>query len=121
VEEKLKKTTTEKAPVAGPSVGSGTGGGSGPPFPNANALLSSLGRRGDFPGLEQLLSQATRSGEAASSLPAYGAGEGSGAAAAAGVLTALDVDEEGQEEPTKPDDFDYFTEDEDEGGEDYNE
>jgi len=41
------------------------------------------------------------------------AGTGSGAAAAAGVLTAVDEDQEGDEEPTMPDAFDYHTDAED--------
>lgn len=42
---------------------------------------------------------------------------GSGAAAAAGVLTAVDEDEEGAEEAPVPDEFDYFSESEDHGHE----
>ncbi|KAH7400223.1 putative 26S proteasome regulatory subunit rpn2 [Cadophora sp. MPI-SDFR-AT-0126] len=42
------------------------------------------------------------------------AGEASGAAAAAGVLTAVDEDEEGAEEAEVPRDFEYFTDNEDE-------
>jgi 26S proteasome regulatory subunit N2 len=38
---------------------------------------------------------------------------GSGAAAAAGVLTAVDEDNEGDEEATAPADFEYFTDVED--------
>lgn len=37
------------------------------------------------------------------------AGMGSGAAAAAGVLTAVDEDGEGDEEAKTPDDFEYFS------------
>jgi 26S proteasome regulatory subunit N2 len=42
---------------------------------------------------------------------------GSGAAAAAGVLTAVDEDEEGAEEAPVPDEFEYFSENEVEGEE----
>lgn len=42
-----------------------------------------------------------------------GPGQG-GAAAAAGVLTAVDEDEEGAEEAQVPGEFDYFTDNEDE-------
>ena len=42
---------------------------------------------------------------------------GSGAAAAAGVLTAVDEDEEGAEEAPVPDEFEYFSENEDKGDE----
>jgi 26S proteasome regulatory subunit N2 len=38
---------------------------------------------------------------------------GAGAAAAAGVLTAVDEDEEGAEEAQMPGEFEYFTEGED--------
>ncbi len=41
-------------------------------------------------------------------------GEASGAAIAAGVLTAVDEDEEGGEEAEVPHDFEYFTDNEDE-------
>jgi 26S proteasome regulatory subunit N2 len=41
-------------------------------------------------------------------------GEASGAAAAAGVLTAVDEDEEGGEEAEVPKDFEYFSDGEDE-------
>jgi 26S proteasome regulatory subunit N2 len=50
--------------------------------------------------------QADAQGEAAGAL--------SGAAAAAGVLTAVDEDEEGAEEATLPGEFEYFTDGEDE-------
>ncbi|PQE32555.1 proteasome cyclosome protein [Rutstroemia sp. NJR-2017a WRK4] len=50
--------------------------------------------------------QADAQGEAAGAL--------SGAAAAAGVLTAVDEDEEGAEEATVPGEFEYFTDGEDE-------
>jgi 26S proteasome regulatory subunit N2 len=43
-----------------------------------------------------------------------GADIGSGAAAAAGVLTAVDEDGEGDEEATVPNAFDYFSDGEDE-------
>jgi len=46
---------------------------------------------------------------------ASGAVMGAGAAAAAGVLTAVDEDEEGAEEAPVPDEFDYISENE--GGE----
>jgi 26S proteasome regulatory subunit N2 len=42
------------------------------------------------------------------------AGEASGAAAAAGVLTAVDEDEEGGAEAECPAEFEYFTDNEDE-------
>jgi len=42
------------------------------------------------------------------------AAPGTGAAAAAGVLTAVDEDEEGGEEAEVPREFEYFTDNEDE-------
>ncbi|KAI2604093.1 26S proteasome regulatory complex, non-ATPase subcomplex, Rpn2/Psmd1 subunit [Hypoxylon fragiforme] len=83
IEEKLKKVATEKAPVAG---GAQT---RNPPF--SEALLSRLRRDHLIPPSRN---------------------EISGAAAAAGVLTALDEDAEGDEEAQAPDDFEYYTEDE---------
>ncbi|KAI0002359.1 26S proteasome regulatory complex, non-ATPase subcomplex, Rpn2/Psmd1 subunit [Xylariaceae sp. FL0662B] len=85
IEEKLKKVATEKAPVAGAGSAQTRN-----PRSLEEALLSRLGRD----------ALATPSRE-----------EPSGAAAAAGVLTALDEDE-GEEEAQPPRDFDYYTEDE---------
>ena len=102
IEEKLKKVTTERAPVAG---------GAGGVFPTAAAqtLLHDL-RSGARSANEihQLLQMAQRNAGAAPATPAA-AGSGSGAAAAAGVLTAIDEDGEGDEEAKVPEDFDYFT------------
>ena len=50
-------------------------------------------------------------------VPQTSVSTGSGAAAAAGVLTAVDEDEEGAEEAPVPDEFDYFSETEDKGDE----
>ncbi|OTB02707.1 hypothetical protein M426DRAFT_322460 [Hypoxylon sp. CI-4A] len=80
VEEKLKVVTTEKAPVAG------LGGQNRNPRTVEEALLSRLGR--------DPLTTPSRSG----------------AAAAAGVLTAIDEDGEGDEEAEVPQDFEYDTE-----------
>ncbi|KAI2622340.1 26S proteasome regulatory complex, non-ATPase subcomplex, Rpn2/Psmd1 subunit [Hypoxylon sp. NC1633] len=87
IEEKLKKVATEKAPVAG------AGRGNRSHMTPEEALISRI--RGD-------------------ALSAAGRNEMSGAAAAAGVLTAIDEDGEGDEEANPPHDFDYYTEDEDE-------
>ncbi|KAI1800328.1 26S proteasome regulatory complex, non-ATPase subcomplex, Rpn2/Psmd1 subunit [Daldinia bambusicola] len=84
IEEKLKKVATEKAPVAG-------AGGSRNPRSVEEALLSRLGR-------DQLATPSRNE---------------SGAAAAAGVLTAIDEDGEGDEEAPVPQDFEYYTEEED--------
>ncbi|KAI1638353.1 26S proteasome regulatory complex, non-ATPase subcomplex, Rpn2/Psmd1 subunit [Biscogniauxia mediterranea] len=85
IEEKLKKVATEKAPVAG--------GGNAPsrnPRTVEEALLSRLSGN-------PLVTPSRNE---------------SGAAAAAGVLTAVDEDAEGDEEAQPPRDFDYFTDDE---------
>ncbi|KAI1474162.1 26S proteasome regulatory complex, non-ATPase subcomplex, Rpn2/Psmd1 subunit [Daldinia eschscholtzii] len=84
IEEKLKKVATEKAPVAG-------AGGSRNPRSVEEALLSRLGR-------DQL------------TIPSRNE---SGAAAAAGVLTAIDEDGEGDEEAPVPQEFEYYTDEED--------
>ncbi|KAI1810802.1 26S proteasome regulatory subunit rpn2 [Poronia punctata] len=84
IEEKLKKVATERAPVAG-----------------GNTL--GRNRRSNE---ETLLSRLT------GNMPITPDRNTSGAAAAAGVLTALDEDEEGQEEAPLPRDFDYYTDDE---------
>ncbi|KAF3065782.1 26S proteasome regulatory subunit rpn2 [Daldinia childiae] len=82
IEEKLKKVATEKAPVAGAS--------SRNPRSVEEALLSRLGR-------DQLATPSRNT---------------SGAAAAAGVLTAIDEDGEGDEEAQPPHDFEYYTDEE---------
>ncbi|KAK6949688.1 hypothetical protein Daesc_009772 [Daldinia eschscholtzii] len=84
IEEKLKKVATEKAPVAG-------AGGSRNPRSVEEALLSRLGR-------DQLTTPSRNE---------------SGAAAAAGVLTAIDEDGEGDEEAPVPQEFEYYTDEED--------
>ncbi|KAI4862690.1 26S proteasome regulatory complex, non-ATPase subcomplex, Rpn2/Psmd1 subunit [Hypoxylon rubiginosum] len=88
IEEKLKKVATEKAPVAGAGNAQNRN-----PRTVEEALLTQL--RGAQLGT-----------------PSRG-DETSGAAAAAGVLTAIDEDGEGDEEAQPPHDFDYFTEGED--------
>ncbi|KAI1333917.1 26S proteasome regulatory subunit rpn2 [Xylariaceae sp. FL0016] len=85
IEEKLKKVATEKAPVAG----AGNVGRNNPRSAVEEALLSQLGTGPMTPSRNE-----------------------SGAAAAAGVLTAVDEDEEGDEEAPVPRDFEYYTDDE---------
>ena len=100
IEEKLKKVATEKAPVAG--AGNAGGRGAGASARSAEeALLSRLGRGlGGTPGgLFGNIDSPSALG---------------GAAAAAGVLTAVDEDNEGDEEAQPPRDFEYFTDDENE-------
>ncbi|KAK0725231.1 armadillo-type protein [Lasiosphaeris hirsuta] len=109
IEEKLKKVTTERAPVAG----GGSGAGATPRQATAQNMLSQTQRGPNTPAnmrdINELLQLAQRSSTAAAA-----AGTGSGAAAAAGVLTAVDEDGEGDQEASVPRDFDYFTDAEDE-------
>ncbi|GAB1317744.1 proteasome regulatory particle base subunit [Madurella fahalii] len=120
IEEKLKKVTTERAPVAGASTGAGA-----TPRNAAQSLLSNWSSRGLTAGssirelneLFQLTARgaegrAARQGEGGDSGAAVGSG--SGAAAAAGVLTAIDEDAEGDQEAAAPADFEYFTDAEEE-------
>ncbi|KAI1770294.1 26S proteasome regulatory complex, non-ATPase subcomplex, Rpn2/Psmd1 subunit [Hypoxylon cercidicola] len=85
IEEKLKKVATEKAPVVN---------------------TSSVQNRNPRTVEDALLTQLR---EAQLATPGRG-DETSGAAAAAGVLTAIDEDGEGDEEAQPPHDFDYYTE-----------
>ncbi|KAB5584971.1 armadillo-type protein [Coniochaeta sp. 2T2.1] len=119
IEEKLKKVTTEKAPVAGAA----PAGGSSARGPAADRtlqersdrlaeLLGGVDRtRGlDISELQQMITRGA--GGLNPQTPSAGRhepGTGSGAAAAAGVLTAVDEDQEGDEEAPVPDAFDYHT------------
>ncbi|KAK3385414.1 armadillo-type protein [Podospora didyma] len=110
IEEKLKKVTTERAPVAGGSSASGA-------TPRQSVLpQGQRGVAGSIQDLNELFRLTARSQENFASQDrrdAAAPGTGSGAAAAAGVLTAVDEDAEGDEEASPPDDFDYFTDAED--------
>ncbi|KAM4055997.1 proteasome/cyclosome repeat domain-containing protein [Hirsutella rhossiliensis] len=117
IEEKLKKVTTERAPVAGQQSGRGGGGGrsSGPGRSLLEGLVDPARASTGNPVMDQLLRSQGRSpfGMADPQTPAGNAGSGamgSGAAAAAGVLTAVDEDGEGDEEAQVPGEFDYFSE-----------
>ncbi|KAG5951624.1 hypothetical protein E4U53_002658 [Claviceps sorghi] len=111
VEEKLKKVTTERAPVAGQGR-SGAGGRSGT---SARSLLEGLADPARSTTGNQMVDQLLRSqgrspfGSADPHTPARTAGPGTGAAAAAGVLTAVDEDGEGDEEAETPAQFYYFS------------
>ncbi|KAI6781300.1 26S proteasome regulatory subunit N2 [Emericellopsis cladophorae] len=114
VEEKLKKVTTERAPVAGQQArgqeGRGLGGrGRG----GLEALVD--GRSGGNDIVNQLL-RGSGSGRSPfgnlidmPATPGMPDTMGSGAAAAAGVLTAVDEDGEGDEEAPVPGEFEYFS------------
>jgi 26S proteasome regulatory subunit N2 len=113
IEEKLKKATTERAPVAGATTGAGA-----TPRNAAQSLLSNWSSRAmsgsggsSIRELNELLQLTARGaeGRAAQVGAEAAAGAGSGAAAAAGVLTAVDEDNEGDEEAPAPGDFEYFT------------
>lgn len=114
LEEKLKKVTTERAPVAGqqPRAGGGRTGQS------SRALLEGLmdqGRGGTGNAMmDQLLrSQGRLPFDLGNPQTPVRGGNESGAAAAAGVLTAVDEDGENDEEAAVPREFEYFTDDED--------
>ncbi|ELQ33180.1 hypothetical protein MCOR27_007317 [Pyricularia oryzae] len=134
IEEKLKKVTVEKAPVAGAQAGSSardggrmgglmtdqqaliraaqqiaSGGGAGGDD-NWREALGRGGRAGESELFRQLLGGRSQSGAAGVS----GGDQRTGAAAAAGVLTAVDEDGEDDEEASVPRDFEYFTDNEDE-------
>ena len=111
IEEKLKKATTERAPVAGPGRGS-AGGRSG-----GGSLLEGLAdpTRGSTGNqmMAQLLRSQARSpyGPADPQTPGNARTHegGLGAAAAAGELTAVDEDGEGDEEAQTPGEFEYMS------------
>jgi 26S proteasome regulatory subunit N2 len=110
LEEKLKKVTTERAPVAGQQPrGAGAGGRSG----DRRSILEGLvDRGGSGDPLGQLLRGAGGRDSPFGNLldPATPGGDvGSGAAAAAGVLTAVDEDQEGDVEAEVPGDFEYYS------------
>lgn len=139
MEEKLKKVTTEKAPVAGQTTG-GAGGGVAGRFGRQptmgdigdDALTEALQAAmrdgaGGGAALSEMLRQSAQgtalnemlrgSGQSRglpdifAGLPGRGGDEGGeGAAAAAGVLTAVD---EGEDEADVPGEFEYFTDNED--------
>ncbi|KAJ4292859.1 proteasome regulatory particle base subunit [Collariella sp. IMI 366227] len=122
IEEKLKKATTERAPVAGQTTGAAA-----TPRNAADSLLSSnwgssraLANSNNLRELNELFQLTARGAEGrAAQLGAGGAAaagggssaaeSGSGAAAAAGVLMAVDEDNEGDEEAQAPAEFEYFT------------
>lgn len=127
VEEKLKKVTTERAPVAGQTTGGTAGRGFGRQSAMADvgddALAEALRaamRDGSGGGaaLNEMLRQSAQTRGVdlfgAGAGTGTGSGSGSGAAAAAGVLTALDEDEEGAEDAQVPGDFEYFTDNDEE-------
>ncbi|KAL2260106.1 hypothetical protein VTK26DRAFT_6010 [Humicola hyalothermophila] len=115
IEEKLKKVTTERAPVVGAGAGA-------TPRNAAQSLLSNWSSRGltgptSIRELNDLLQLSARGAEGRAAQMGGGgdaAVSGSGAAAAVGVLTAVDEDNEGDAEATVPNDFEYFTDAEEE-------
>ena len=112
--------TTERAPVAGQGNRGGMGarsGNSGRSF--LEGLVDPARGAASSQMMEQLLGgQGGRPpfGLTDPATPIRGGQDmlmGSGAAAAAGVLTAVDEDGEGDEEAQMPNEFDYFTDGED--------
>ena len=115
MDEEYKKLVIERAAVAGQQSRQGRAGAR----PSARNLLEGLvdtartsGGSGN-PVMDQLLFGQGRSpfGLPTPQTPDANANEaimGSGAAAAAGVLNAIDEDGEGDEEATVPEPFDYF-------------
>ncbi|KJZ75388.1 hypothetical protein HIM_05314 [Hirsutella minnesotensis 3608] len=113
IEEKLKKVTTERAPVAGQQNTRGGGRSGGPGRSLLEGLVDPSRASTGNPVMDQLLRSQGRSpfGLPEPQTPAGNVGSGgSGAAAAAGVLTAVDEDGEGDEEAQVPGEFDYFSE-----------
>lgn len=109
MEEKLKKVTTERAPVAGqqPSRQSRAGLRPGGGRNLREELMMDPERASAF--TDQLIRSHLGPGGGLPQTPGGDGGMGSGAAAAAGVLTAVDEDGEGDEEAKLPDDFEYFS------------
>lgn len=108
LEEKLKKVTIERAPVAGQQSSRGGAGGRGGGRSLLDGLVDPSRVSTGNPVMDQLLRSQGRSPFNLMD-PQTPGNETSGASAAAGVLTAVDEDGEGDEEAPKPDDFDYFT------------
>ncbi|KAK7416809.1 proteasome regulatory particle base subunit [Neonectria punicea] len=109
LEEKLKKVTTERAPVAGQQNTRGPRLGR-----SGQSLLDGLvdpSRAGSNSAMMQQLLR-SQAPSAPFDLDPQTPGRGSGAAAAAGVLTAVDEDGEGDEEAKLPEEFEYFSDDE---------
>ncbi|KAK3317791.1 armadillo-type protein [Cercophora scortea] len=105
MEEKLKKVTTERAPVAGGAVAT----------PRQTTMLTQARHpNNNMRNLNELFNLSADS-ERLMGTPARTSrnAPGGGAAAAAGVLTAVDEDGEGDEEASVPHEFEYFTDAED--------
>jgi 26S proteasome regulatory subunit N2 len=109
LEEKLKKVTTERAPVAGQqNARGGRSGGQGRSLLDGIAESQRGGANSAMLG--QLLRNQGRSpfGLLDAEPQTPGGNAASGAAAAAGVLTAVDEDSDDEEAKT-PGEFEYFT------------
>ncbi|OAQ77725.1 26S proteasome regulatory subunit Rpn2 [Purpureocillium lilacinum] len=116
IEEKLKKVTTERAPVAGqPSAARASRAAANRSLLESLAADHGRSPHGSNAMLDMFRQQQGRSpfGLVDPQTPGGDAGMGSGAAAAAGVLTAVDEDAEGDEEAQVPGEFEYFTDAED--------
>jgi 26S proteasome regulatory subunit N2 len=113
LEEKLKKVTTERAPVAGQQLRGASGRSGGRSGRTVLDGLVDPSRSAGNSVMEQLLRGQGRSpfGLVEPQTPTSN-DPGSGAAAAAGVLTAVDEDGEGDEEAVMPNEFEYYSDDE---------
>lgn len=112
IEEKLKKLTIERAPVAGANNqrrGDRSAGGAGGRSILENLVDPSRGGSTGNPVVDQLIRSSAARGLPGVMRPTETPRPGEGAAAAAGVLTAVDEDGEGDEEAKVPGEFDYFT------------
>jgi 26S proteasome regulatory subunit N2 len=117
LEEKLKKVTTERAPVAGQQNARG-----GRPGGQGRSLLDGIAESQRGGANSAMLGQLLRnSGRSPFGLldadPQTPGGNASGAAAAAGILTAVDEDSDDEEAKT-PGEFEYFTDAEDDEDDD---
>ena len=104
IEEMLKKVTTERAPVAGQQNGRGGAGGR---LGASSDLLGAL--QGQSGGSNAMVESLLGSSRSPFDLISDHVNQGSGVAAAAGVLTAVDEDNEGDAEAEVPDEFEYFS------------
>ena len=103
LEEMLKKVTTERAPVAGQQ----NGRNGGARMAGARDLLGAL--QTPSGSTNAMVDQLLGSSRSPFDMITDDVGDGSGAATAAGVLTAVDEDGEDDEEAEVPNEFEYFS------------
>lgn len=115
LEEKLKKVTTERAPVVGQQAT--RGGRSDQRRSLLDGLVDPTRPGSNSAMIGQLLRNQSRGFAHLGAEPQTPGNVGSGAAAAAGVLTAVDEDNEGDEEAKTPREFEYFSDGDDDDDE----